>query len=532
MKKSWGWNLSRAVILAFLGFGAALAADEPKAKAMPADLSTLPRSALAFVSFRVADLWNNELAKTIRAVGAENLKKTLKEIEETTGLKPGDVERVTVVFQDQEEPRILSVVTKKPYDQDKLVKGMSKGKAEEETYKGKTLFKINERFALLPLTNKIFLGGNLSELKVVLDKEASKPGGLEVGLQAASGKHGLVAGVNPAVVKKMIGERIPPAFESLMPMLEAKSAVLIADPGISTKATMTMIFADEKSAKKGAEALGAARKLGLGFLSKGIKSLTAEKTSKELVEFLGKVEKEFKNAPIKQDGTAVTLSTEMKFDKETFEPIVKELAGRLRLQAARLQSVNNLKQLALAMHNYHDVTGRFPANAIFDKEGKPLLSWRVLLLPYLGHQDLYDEFHLNEPWNSKHNSKLLAKMPALYAVPVGETSKKHLTFYQAFVGKGSVFDGKRGIKIQDIQDGTSNTIMFVEAGKAVPWSKPDDIPFDENKAVPKIGAPFGPGFNAAFCDGSVRFFRKMPKQQTMKFYITRSGGEVIPETDD
>src|SRR5438093_7201056 len=82
---------------------------------------------------------------------------------------------------------------------------------------------------------------------------------------------------------------------------------------------------------------------------------------------------------------------------------------------ARQTSVNNLKQLALAMHNYHDTYGHLPPAALKNKKGKPLLSWRVALLPFVEEDKLYKEFRLDEPWDSAHNKKLLAKMPKLFA---------------------------------------------------------------------------------------------------------------------
>jgi hypothetical protein len=193
----------------------------------------------------------------------------------------------------------------------------------------------------------------------------------------------------------------------------------------------------------------------------------------------------------------------------------------------RMQSANNLKQLALAMHNYHDATGRFPPQAIYDKDGKPLLSWRVLLLPYLDQNDLYKQFRLNEPWDSENNKKLLEKMPDVFAVPDTQAAKDHETYYQGFVGPGAVFDGKTGIKITDITDGTSNTILFVEAAKPVAWSKPEDVTFDNNMLLPKVGGLYKNGFQAALCDGSVRMLPPSVGEETLRALVTRNGGEVI-----
>src|SRR6185295_10166602 len=135
------------------------------------------------------------------------------------------------------------------------------------------------------------------------------------------------------------------------------------------------------------------------------------------------------------------------------------------------------KQIMLAMHNYHDIHKRFPAQAIYDKSGKlPLLSWRVLILPFVEENGLYKEFHLDEPWDSEHNKKLIEKMPAIFNSP-GADLPPGKTCYVVPRGKNTLFEGDKGMRDRDIVDGTSKTIMLVEVGadKAVTWTKPDDM---------------------------------------------------------
>src|SRR5262249_61640653 len=122
----------------------------------------------------------------------------------------------------------------------------------------------------------------------------------------------------------------------------------------------------------------------------------------------------------------------------------------------------------IAMHTYADQTAHLPPAAIHTKDGKALLSWRVALLPYLEGDALYREFKLDQPWDSEHNKKLIAKMPTVYGSP-GARAKEGHTFYQVFTGKDTVFDGADGIQFADIPDGTSNTLLVLEGGKAVSW---------------------------------------------------------------
>ncbi len=198
-----------------------------------------------------------------------------------------------------------------------------------------------------------------------------------------------------------------------------------------------------------------------------------------------------------------------------------------REAARRIQSSNNMKQIALAMHEFHQMKGSFPAHAIFDKHGKPLLSWRVQLLPLLEQQQLYDQFHLNEPWDSPHNRSLLTRIPAVYQNPNRPPDGK--TNYLVPTGKGTAFDGVDGMTIADIHDGTSNTIMFVEADddRAVIWTKPDDLEVDLDRPLDGLGNFRPGGFLAGLCDGAVRDISNSVDPQTLKALFTRSGGETI-----
>ncbi len=207
-----------------------------------------------------------------------------------------------------------------------------------------------------------------------------------------------------------------------------------------------------------------------------------------------------------------------------------------RSAAQRAQSVNNLKIIGLAIHNTVSSTNTIPG-PIRDKDGKPLLSWRVAILPFVEQQGLFNEFHLDEPWDSPHNKALIERMPTVYTVP-GTAAEPGMTFYRGFDGKGAVFQvaNKKGLGIADITDGTSNTIAVVEAKEAVPWTKPDsDLPFNPDMTpedvrrtiLDALGGHSPGGFNALILDGSVRFIKQSVNPVVLKALITFNGGEVI-----
>jgi hypothetical protein len=161
------------------------------------------------------------------------------------------------------------------------------------------------------------------------------------------------------------------------------------------------------------------------------------------------------------------------------------------------------------------------------KNGKPLLSWRVMLLPYLDESDLYKEFRLDEAWDSPHNKKLLKKMPKVFAPAHGKV-KAYSTYYQVFVGGGAGFEAAKPLRYPAAySDGLANTIMLTEAAKAVPWTKPADLAYDPNKKLPKLGGTFPDGFHVAMLNGSVRYFRRNFDEAEMRHVITREGGEIM-----
>ena len=181
-----------------------------------------------------------------------------------------------------------------------------------------------------------------------------------------------------------------------------------------------------------------------------------------------------------------------------------------REAADRATAVTNLKRMVLAMHNYHDTYGVLPPAGVGSprEQGrikKPLQSWRVALLPYLDEVALYKQFNLNEPWDGPTNSKLLAKMPRVYKLPGDSTTPADHTVFQVFTGPQALFEPNQLIRIPaSIPDGTPNTLMIVEAARGVPWTKPEDIPFDPNKPVtPLVGSHYRGVFLAAFADGGV-----------------------------
>jgi hypothetical protein len=266
-------------------------------------------------------------------------------------------------------------------------------------------------------------------------------------------------------------------------------------------------------------------------------------------------------------------------------PAAAEPAERKATAAQRQRSLNNLKQILLAFHNYHDAYGYFPSD-IRGKDGKPLLSWRVAILPFIEQDNFYRQFKLDEPWDSEHNLKLLAQMPNVYRVGIEPKDATH-TYYQVFAGPGTPFDpnppaapqgaaggfegaaggaaapgvpgapgglggaaappggppglgapggaaglgaappaGPPRVGLMHITDGTSNTFGVVEAGPPVAWTKPADIPFDPKKPFPKLAGPFANALHVSMLDGSAHAIRRGVDDKVLTLLVTANDGQV------
>ncbi len=177
---------------------------------------------------------------------------------------------------------------------------------------------------------------------------------------------------------------------------------------------------------------------------------------------------------------------------------------KVREAANRAKSQDQLMQIAFAMLNSasNNKDETLPAVAIYDRDGNPLLSWRVAILPFIEQQQLYDQFHLDEVWDSPHNLPLLAKMPKTYQMPGNPNDSN--TYYRVFHGEGAPFDGTKGVKLKDFPDGILSTILVIEADESVPWTKPEEFEYDANSPLPKLGSHWKGKFYVALADGSVR----------------------------
>lgn len=208
---------------------------------------------------------------------------------------------------------------------------------------------------------------------------------------------------------------------------------------------------------------------------------------------------------------------------------------------------DRLKGLGLALHEYHNIFRQFPRPVVLGPDSKTPHSWRIELLPLVVKElrekltlsarsnasalrEEYNaliesfDYRLNEPWNSEHNRKLLAKMPRDYRSPSDEPGSTHSGCF-VLTGNETMFSEGTDTRVRDVADGSANTIALVEARRDIPWTKPEDIPYSTAEPLPTLGGWHAGGFHVVFADGSVYFLKDGIGENVLRSLITKDGGE-------
>ena len=199
--------------------------------------------------------------------------------------------------------------------------------------------------------------------------------------------------------------------------------------------------------------------------------------------------------------------------------------------ARRVTSMNNMKMIGLAMHLYAADHKSFPPAYSTGKDGKPLLSWRVLILPYMEYSSLYNCFHLDEPWDSDHNKQFADTSITEFQTPEKKPSKafrKGKANYLVVRGKQTMFPGSKPVAPYETSEAGANTIITVEVSDehAVIWTKPDDFEYVAGNPMKGLGGVWENGFLAGFANGYIRLVPNSVDPKTLEAYFTWKGGKV------
>lgn len=392
---------------------------------------------------------------------------------------------------------------------------------EQAGYKGKvapnggTVFRINEsRLMFLHDVERLepmLKGAGAGKVKAMLQQVASKD--FAIALDLAPVKQFLQMGMqqNPNPIMGMI-----------MPLVTQMESISISADLTGSDLLQISVSTPNADAAEGVKGMLE------GYLGMA-KAQYAQAKESVPAEFQAMAQQLVDGAALKSSEKLVSLTLPRPSNIAELPELVKPMLTQARKSAGSAKEKNNLKQIGLAFHNYHDTYNRFPA---LDSNGQPDeanvrgkgLSWRVHILPFLEEPQLYSEFNLDEPWDSEHNKALIERMPAVFGNnPEGKTS------IDVFAGEGLMFEeGKPGPGIRDIIDGTSNTLLVVQAGedKADFWTKPGGLELDPEDAKKGLGE-IGETFLVLFCDGSVRALPGNLASNLFKLLVTHNDGQPV-----
>jgi len=475
-----------------------------------------------------------EITKAFGTGGGPNmLSEAEKEAQNTFGVKPTDIASLTVCVTEVPErdvPKFVGIlVANKPIDRAAVFKSLgitgtrpdNRGFHAGKNVPGLLHFADDKTAVMLhPELADRYLAGFAKD-------RSSWP--ITADLMTAAEGHTLYAQVNVDKLRPTM--KLGRDMDQFAPLLAAKSAVLTLDLKGKTLAL------NVRGSYPDADAAGKAKETVTPFVGLAALALMGAGDDSKLGAVgpaLKEAKRAIKDVKIEVAGSDLTLAASYAADFD-FAALAVEAAKAVKGASERMVSSNNLKQIGIALHSIHDTTGTIPVHAV-GKNGqplkagdKPLLSWRVAILPYIEQDTLYRQFKLDEPWDSDSNKKLIDKMPKTFAPPVGKSAKPGYTHYQMAVGPNAL--RPQGITLVGITDGTSNTIAVAEAAEAVIWTKPDDIMLPGKDAPKnlkkKFGGLFPGGFNALMWDGSVRFVPDTVSDRTLGAALTPTGGEVL-----
>lgn len=520
-------------------------------------LGRVPPDSAAIVHVRVGDFWKAEMFAGFKDLFLKAGEPALKAFDKRFQPPPSGIESLCAYLTpaDEDNPPTPGLIV--AFLDDFAPTGATKSLLPQ----GVSLTEFGQKYtadrklnlAVRALDARTLLIATAEHMPKLIRHEVNDAGPMAAHLKAAAGKP-IYAVADLTVIPK---EWFEAWGEEVQPLFAAKQVVVTGEVGKELRLSARAAYADatavaaaDKAARQGLAKLRSRTAAMLVDVEKRVMTPPKGETGglAEMPQTLNdlfrlaalrSLEAFMANPPLTVAGDSLALDWQWDMnDPKTVAYTAGFIAGfavpateQLRAASAQTKSQANLMQLAKAMHEYEAEHGDMPSAIRGDNGKKVLLSWRVAILPHLGEDELYRQFKKDQPWDSEHNKKLIARMPAVFADPRQSLTAKAdgKTHYQLIVGGGAGFRADRApTKLADVLDGTSNTIMIVTAADPVGWTQPEDVVYDPNKALPRLGLP-GQPILAAFFDGSVRSIDPGVKQRTLRALISRAGGELIAD---
>ena len=523
------------VCLLLTGSAQLQAQDKVPENRDPFRLDVVPEEALAVIAFRPAQLLAEPTLKPIREL-------LLKDMERSPdmaflGLKPMDVKSVTVIYlflEPGETGRVpfktvFLVETIDELKQAQMKQLFSKSELVKTEFQGKTLLtkesEIGDTLVFLD-ENSFLISDKSSGVKTVLDQLQNRDNRVWTKRLTGVSTASVAAGINMQALRTRLGEALIqpmtqriPAWPMIAPIWQNTE---IATLGVTVQKDLSLklIFEQKNNSEQLKQSLDGLLLLGKNMIRQF--QATRGNLNRPLQpneeSYLKRLENAFTETQVTQNDTRVTFSSVFKQDLlSQMVDLTIPAIHQARAAARRARSRNNIKQIMLALHNYHERHQHLPPAVVIGPDGKTPHSWRVELLPYLDQQVLYDQYRMNEPWDSEHNLKIAETVVPVFHCP--GSKKPANSSYFVVVGDGTAFGKKEGVSFKEITGGTTQAIAIVEAKRDIPWTKPEDIAFD-GKKLPKFGGYHPGGYQVGICDGSVKFISDLLDDNTLKTLLS------------
>lgn len=546
------------VLLALIGISSQLTSLQARPDEKPIFTRLIGPHTLIFQHARVSDLLSMPIVDELVKKFPEMKENMFKGFKKELGFDLTDLETFTIYLDlpkmaggGLEEPRppYFLLQAKKPLDAAMVnstvgegAKTIQFGKYSLTMGNQRGVCLLNDRNLLIVTFNPAFSIDNAQKDLLMhfagLETGSEIPEGLKAGVEAAQKNKSL--SVTGFQIPKELGDlmqeqmkSLPPMMAMLKPLGQLQSGVLTTDyvKGAENDLQMKLLgrFPDEGAAKAATNALRFA-------LAAGKMAMTSmpNRNDPEMKAVYDFATKQMEQIKFETNNKDVVVDYQMNIGKTM--PVITAAVEKVRLAADYMLSASNMRQCIIAMHNYHNDFNKMP-EVMTMKDGKPMHSWRVMMLPYLEHDQLFKQINMNEPWDSDANKKVFesVEMPKIYAHPGKKDGDTKMTYYKVFFSKPGVTP-RAGFTLgkpmtlgqMTVKDGTSNTIAMIEAGPPVLWYKPDDIEFDPKAQLPNMTSPWkDKKVNIAFFDGSVRAGLLGADDETWKGLITIDGGEVV-----
>ncbi len=540
----------------------------------PAELRLIPPDAFVVLHVNVAALLNKDLVQAGLPLLGDKA-----EARHTFGAPLAQID--SLAFLGGERWSLHVITTRKDLDPDKVREAVA-ARSVEQTYKGKKFYADDVKFrsrdkgfkddaiprdkrikkegfqadereqgnvapwaaSVYFLTDRTYVVGDARGVMHFIDK-AEKPGEKHPLQDVCSraGRHHVTLGFHiPEEMTREAEQSISrmarfDVFTAMLlynfkPLASTRHGLFTADLGEEARLDGTLEFPNARTAEQAQDAIRVSLMLargGLLMIEDQVRENSDPKAESTIGKLMDPLRLALNEAAIKTDGSTVKVSVKATLDDKLVKAVVAEAAPRMHLAANRATAMNNLKRLALCLiKTADDNEGPMPSSIVYSKDGKPLYSWRVLMLPNLGEGDLYRKLKLDEPWDSKHNKPLLSKMPKAFALP-GVKAPENMTFFQIFEGAGTLSAPNRMARYPvSFTDGTSNTILIVEAAEPVHWAAPGDIAYSARVSpLKQIGRHYAKSGLCVTADGAVHSLSAKLSEETLRAAITPAGNEVL-----